>query len=485
MAPVAHTSPSPRRRRTRKYPVTAPLPYVFNTPRKNKLASSPRNHLIQQHLPQFEAYVRGELKDAIYTECKGAEQSLLALEPQPIGTSDSLLRSLKRKKKEDFCDLYDFDQKCWVDCPDLKKTGEPGQLEKKMASFLNLVGTHLATARCRCRSDSAKSFEPLERIWTSGSSLTALEGTTERKPDLGLYPMMVDASKGHHWTNLIAIGEITTQRRNSTSPPSHPHPKMMQTLIQKAILILDGQAPRRFVLGFGLWCYDFFLMVFDRSGVVACSAININTQPLTFIRILTGFYFSPWELLGYDHTISRPLSPDDSRMVTTCKKNVYQILHRIFSSRSLRGRATSVFTVKNDSGSVQVLKDGWVTRSRAVTEPMILKRAAERNIRGVPRLIESEDVVTSSGVPDSTYLRRPFLAEDATLPFVVYQKIKEEPYKPVEDRIHRRLIMEPHGEAVTFFNSRKELLSVLRDVVIGMFYIVIHFQTSLINRRTS
>lgn len=462
MAPTHATSLRRRSQHTRKYPVTVPLPYKYDTPRKNKLSSSPRNQLIEQHQPRFDAYVKTELSGAIYTECAAQAPYLFQLSSVPFGhIGKSFISTLQAKKDDSLYDLYDWKKRRWVDCPNLEKVGEPGKLEREMAVFLNLLCHHLADRRHPQRSAP---LEPLRRTWTSGSCLTALEGATERKPDLGFYDSYVASEGGHQWSNLHAIGEITTQGRSSTSAPPHPHPRMMQTLIQKAILILDAQAPRRFVLGFGLWCYTLFLMAFDRSGVVACSGFDINRRPRAFIRILNGFCFAPMELLGYDHAISRPIC-GTPRVLCMQSGKQYEILRRLFSSRSLRGRATSVFIVRNEKEELQVLKDGWVSCDRTVTEAQILQRAAKRKIRGVPKLIEAEDVLTSAGKPDTTYNRRPFLAEDSDQPYKVYQKPEE--YKHVEDRIHRRLIMEPYGESITYFRSKKELMSVLRDVVIG------------------
>lgn len=142
--------------------------------------------------------------------------------------------------------------------------------------------------------------------------------------------------------------------------------RMMQTIMQKSILILDHQALCRFVLSFGIWQHFMFLVVCNQSGVISCTSVDIYFEPTLFIQMVAGFGFASLETLGYDSHILYLdlLYIDRNRHTMTLRtglNHTYSISRRIFVSHMLCGRATCVFEVCQDK-KVMVMKDGWIAR---------------------------------------------------------------------------------------------------------------------------
>jgi hypothetical protein len=68
------------------------------------------------------------------------------------------------------------------------------------------------------------------------------------------------------------------------------------------------------------------------------------------------------------------------------------------------------------------------------------------DVEGVPDLVWGGEVLLSDGTVDSTAMNRIGITYS-------------------EERVHRRLVMQPVGERIQTFRSKKELISVLVDLV--------------------
>ncbi|KAG6053958.1 hypothetical protein E4U32_007203, partial [Claviceps aff. humidiphila group G2b] len=77
-------------------------------------------------------------------------------------------------------------------------------------------------------------------------------------------------------------------------------------LVRNAQDMLTAQGTRRFVLGFTLCGSLMRVWLFDRLGGIASEQININTEPLQFIKVILGFLWMSEEDLGFDSSIKRP-----------------------------------------------------------------------------------------------------------------------------------------------------------------------------------
>lgn len=133
------------------------------------------------------------------------------------------------------------------------------------------------------------------------------------------------------------------------------------------------------------------------------------------------------------------------RMKTiVCDGKKFKVIKTIFESQSLVGRATRVWEVEFEKRRY-ILKDAWVEVSRPAPEYEILKR-----MKGVPLFYCGGNVVSSDGEPVSTAVLRPFYGDSKRF------------------RIRRRTVTSTIGAHIATFSSKRELISVLRDIVISM-----------------
>ncbi|KAG6132798.1 hypothetical protein E4U28_006408, partial [Claviceps purpurea] len=99
---------------------------------------------------------------------------------------------------------------------------------------------------------------------------------------------------------ILARGEL---RRD---PIADEAQETRLALARNAQDMLTAQGTRRFVLGFTL-CGPFMrVWLFDRIGGIASEKINVNTEPLQFIKVILGFLWMSEEDLGFDSSIKRP-----------------------------------------------------------------------------------------------------------------------------------------------------------------------------------
>jgi hypothetical protein len=155
--------------------------------------------------------------------------------------------------------------------------------------------------------------------------------------------------------------------------------------------------------------------------------------------------FGPDDLIGIDPTMIRSSNGSGAVEKIRVKGVDYMVKECIFSSETVRGRATRCWRVEKD-GKQYVLKDSWCLRSRKA-EPIVLTKVA--GVEGVPRLVDWEDI-TCHGEIDSTAARRVGLSYAG-------------------ERVHRRLVMEPVAKPLSEFESKKELIQAFADIIKSMF----------------
>ena len=168
--------------------------------------------------------------------------------------------------------------------------------------------------------------------------------------------------------------------------------------------MFEAQQNRRFVLAAALIKTLLHTHLYDRAGVVCMVAFDIHKHPLQFLRFMVGIMFTDSDLIGYDPTIQT--SPDGSTTVTI--KNMYAIKETLCASRMIRGRATICWRAECD-GCDYTIKDSWVDGDRDPTKIQFLKIVEECRIEGVPRLVESKDLMVC-GVNNTTDSHRPMFS---------------------------------------------------------------------------
>jgi hypothetical protein len=86
--------------------------------------------------------------------------------------------------------------------------------------------------------------------------------------------------------------------------------------------------------------------------------------------------------------------------MTVTVKNMYIIKETLCASRMIHGRATICWHTKHN-GCDYAIKDSWVDSGWGTTEIEFLKKAEECGIEGVPRVVESKDMMVHR-VKDTT-----------------------------------------------------------------------------------
>ena len=130
---------------------------------------------------------------------------------------------------------------------------------------------------------------------------------------------------------------------------------------------------------------------------------------------------------------------------------VYEILEILFSSARFLGRGTVIYLARHD-GQTYIIKDHWVENLSHEAEMM----KAMSGIPSVPILIDYWEVEVSSDIPDVT------------------SRYRAEKYKVSMkgNRTHVRIVMSPHGRPLTKFRSKRELVTCIRDVLVGKYSLV-------------
>jgi len=419
--------------------------YTYHsTPRRHKLASDPLYRRKGRNRLDMAALMKRELRDA---DLSGVPLFIDHLFPDrmlPFEITQELLGRLVNNNQPLYNQFTENGKPrgLWVDCPNLSRKTE----ERHMANWLNLVCTRLSQI------DTSKTLVP-KRIWSSHFATKPLGGSaTKRKPDIILVNNF--AQNGWVWQDIHSLIEMTVSAPKGANKTALT-PTIKRTLGDKAFLMFEAQQNRRYVLVAALIQTLLHVHLYDRAGVVRMVAFDIHKHPLQFLRFLAGIVFTDSDLIGYDPTIQT--SPDGSMTVTV--ENMYVVKETLCASGMIRGRATICWRAERDDCDYAI-KDSWVDSGRDTTEIQFLKKAEQCGIEGVPRVVESKDLMVR-GVNDTTDSHRPTFSRDNPSNNV---------FKHLENRVHRRLVLTPCAIPITHFMSKRELISVLIDIVESMFY---------------
>jgi hypothetical protein len=302
----------------------------------------------------------------------------------------------------------------------------PSTSEPQFATFLNTI----------CKAITAASGQQALREWDAKYCNTPLLGSPiQRKPDVVLLDR--DFKGVPTWGHVHAVAELTMS--------SNEHHRIIRTVTDKTYIMLGVQPNRIFVPIFSAWGGSKFrLTVTDRQGQLRTTTLDIRdglrrADLRTLIHILVGLCFGSDRAMGYDNTM---IMGRDGVEAISCAGMKFKVIKLIFASQSLIGRATRVWEVEYN-GRRYILKDAWIEQSRPVSEAEHLKKVA--GVTGVPELFCAEDI---TGL--STGNLRFSLNSDKS-----------------RERIRRRIVTSSCGSHIATFRSKPELISVLRDIVVG------------------
>ena len=304
----------------------------------------------------------------------------------------------------------------------------PDYTEADHAAWLNSIGYDLEVV----------TGSPMEREWNADFCNTPLPGSvTKRKPDIILLNRGSDQNNDtpREWSAVRGICEVTSEE-------SFPA-RIRHTIRQKSFVTFATQPDRRFVLSLSFSRDKFRFTACDRAGLITSSTYDVDLDALVLLRILAGFMFSSSEVIGYDPSMHR--GPQNDIKAITVQGMEYTVIEKIFSSETVRGRATQCWRVRRD-GVEYVIKDSWCVRER---ESEITTLETLKGMEGVPQLFASEDLMSFGNV-DSTAARRVGIDKQ-------------------EERIHRRLVIGPVAQPLSTFSSKKELIQAFINVIQSMF----------------
>jgi Fungal protein kinase len=369
-----------------------------------------------------------ELRDAKLKDATSLVDAVFPDKYLPFVVDDNLLQSLKSV----------YGKNGWI---------EPAtNAEPSSADWLNRIGKFKVHALIYftdtfdgiANALAKKSRTRLRRRWCASNCTSAPKGSAiKRKPDL----VLVDAKHRRkdwfpEWKHIRVIGEVTSQ-------PTF-HLNLRNQILNKAYIAMNQQDDRRFIIFLSFFNHTTFqITLCDRAGIIHSPAYDIYGDALCLLRVLTGLMFAEEHVLGHDPTIRR--GPDDTIIAISIRGVEYQVVKKLFSSSSLRGRATRCWHVKNGEEEFAI-KDSWIHDGRKTNEADILREIS--GIACVPTLIASEDLKHPGdpNITDSTRLYRAGFDYD-------------------EVRLHRRILMQPVGESMWSFNSKKELVGAFMDII--------------------
>jgi hypothetical protein len=269
-----------------------------------------------------------------------------------------------------------------------------------------------------------------------------------RKPDGVLFPA------GHEETVSRDAAEAYFELKGGKDPSGANSTDTQ--LAENARVTYGTQIDRRHLLGVSFVEGTIMrLQCFNRSGVAKSPSIDINEDPKTFLHIICGFAYSAASLLGRDPTITNR----DGKRYVLVNKSEYEILKELHIGYSIRGRGTVCLRVKSpETGTEYIVKDSWVDINRTEKEWQLLEKG--HDIDGVAHLVDRWDVVVD-GKNDTTE------AFTANIP-------------EIEVRQHHRLLLKECGLPLEQFETLREFVSVLIDVIEGEY--VLHCRATVLNR---
>ncbi|KAG6309324.1 hypothetical protein E4U44_007116 [Claviceps purpurea] len=398
-------------------------------------------------------------------------------------------------------------------------TWPDGAAETEVVTWLKLVTDEVEEfSRASFSSDVShrRAILGMPRKPTGGSLAT-------RELDVG-FVSAADLERGSEslrtsCARILARGEL---RRD---PMADEAQETRLALARNAQDMLTAQGTRRFVLGFTLCESLMRVWLFDRLGGIASEQININTEPLQFIKVILGFLWMSEEDLGFDSSIKRP----DLTVEGAEGKKRYIDIERLDGSKKcivldqgilrspcIVGRATTCWKahVKDDPEMILVVKDSWQEVNRDEEGDMLLL-ATRKGVVNVARHYHHETVQvrgmnddvhacvrrglvkatalkpaqsgaeSSSRAPSERLGKRgtstnPSASEEETgsgihprkkicssSPTDSATKPRIELPDESRNRVHRRVIVQDYGKAIYKASSRQAVLACLEGCIKG------------------
>ncbi|KAJ2926319.1 hypothetical protein H1R20_g10776, partial [Candolleomyces eurysporus] len=393
----------------------------------------------------------------------------------------------------------------------------PGELESAhyvpIASIANGVFMSIVN-RGRKPADSIQS------IWLNRSSAVSAStdpNTAKIRADLNC---LIGSADTEHlllksifvsWIKTLCVLEVKSWN------PRDPEDKDWSVLDRETVLqlmtymrcTLREQQDRRFVFGMTLFHRSLSVWYGDRQGVIGTATpIDIDQNPLLFIRVIASFSLLSPEKLGYDPTMklvlrpdpldrSRPVGPVESYSHTLWESHLpvsrheicweiiiagkrYRTVKPLSDSRSeeMCGRATLVWLgLRIEDQEVIVIKQSWRPSGEGtMSEFELYEKAKAGESKCLPTplahetLSESSTAVRRNGlklVPVRFSKTKKGYGEvaDETMVYHVPEPVPGGQQRESIERTLDRIVLEGYGWPIKFFKDLRELLTVYLDVL--------------------
>ncbi|KAL3428936.1 hypothetical protein BDV09DRAFT_190559 [Aspergillus tetrazonus] len=191
-----------------------------------------------------------------------------------------------------------------------------------------------------------------------------------------------------HWSQVLVPGEL------KSNPDLDTVSKTWRDLGRYVREVFTAQESRRYVLGFTLCGSIMRLWEFDRAGAIASEAFDIHRDALKFISIFVGYLAMNDKQMGYDPSIKSSL--DGTRFIEIMRNgnSEHLILDELMKRSScVAGRATTCWKGHREGNS-------WQYPERD-EEGFLLKEALDSNVTNVARHYFHETVRIDGGIDDT------------------------------------------------------------------------------------
>ncbi|KAI5894629.1 uncharacterized protein SCHCODRAFT_02746174 [Schizophyllum commune H4-8] len=313
----------------------------------------------------------------------------------------------------------------------------PSRRARSMATFLNHLTRHCWLAHAHRRKPTPNT--PRQWVATKSSRLVS-DGVVAEVPGLALVEAGAEAS----WGDVLCDVQMV--------PTADRMAEAIDRLATGATHVFDEQQDRLHHVGLAIAGDAFQVAYYDRAGCVLSGVHGIHENPDLFIRVIMGL-----TLVGkpYDGKDTSIVTRDGRRFVTIGGFD-YEILETLSSSHGVCGSGTICWRCRR-SGSDEdfFVKNTWAEKTLDHTEGDLLTRAM--GVANIPKLVCEERVLRPDGQAWTTTSVRSLAAGPER-----WSIVSNLPQLEL-----RRLVMRPCAVPLSYFSSKVELVSSLRDAVVA------------------
>ncbi|KAL1689019.1 hypothetical protein GGG16DRAFT_58719 [Schizophyllum commune] len=308
---------------------------------------------------------------------------------------------------------------------------------RSMATFLNRI-TRLCWLAYTEQSEPTPTT-PRQWITTKSARLLS-DGAVAEVPGLALVEAGVDAQ----WKDVRCDVQMV--------PTADQMAEAIDRLATGATHVFDEQQDRLHHVGLAIAGDTFQVAYYDRAGCVLSGAHGIHENPGLFIRVVMGLTLAGRPYDGKDTSIATR----DGRRFVTIGGFDYEILETLSYNHGVCGSGTICWRCRR-SGSDEdfFVKNTWAELTLQHTEGDLLTRA--KGVANIPKLVCEERALRPDDQAWTTTSVRDLAAGPER-----WSIVSNLPQLEL-----RRLVMRPCAVPLSYFSSKVELVSSLRDAVVA------------------